>query len=68
MIKLDDKLDDEQLAAVMSAARRLPVDLRDPLLHAVARALSSRAVVGPGTVHQVVREVQRQYLVPPKRA
>jgi hypothetical protein len=58
-------LSDSKLDAVMAAARPLPVALRDPFLQAVAHALSGRAVVGPGTVHQVVRDLQRQFFDPP---
>ena len=54
-----------RLDAVMAAARPLPVHLRDPFLHAVAHALSERNVIGPGTVHQVCRELQRQFFDPP---
>jgi hypothetical protein len=42
----------------LAAARPLPVHLRDPFLHAVAHALSDRNVIGPGTAHQVCRELQ----------
>jgi hypothetical protein len=33
------KLNDDELDALMAAARPLPVDLRDPFLHAVALRL-----------------------------
>ena len=59
------RLSDSELDAVMAAARPLPVHLRDPFLHAVAHALSDRNVIGPGTVHQVCRELQRQFFDPP---
>ena len=58
------RLSDSELDAVMAAARPLPVHLRDPFLHAVAHALSDRNVIGPGTVHQVCRELQRQFFRP----
>ena len=48
----------------MAAARPLPVHLRDPL-HAVAHALSDLNVIGPGAMHQVCRELQRQFFDPP---
>jgi hypothetical protein len=57
-----DSPTDAQLDAVMSAARPLPVEMRDPFLQAVAHALSGRDVVGPGTVHQVCREQQRIFM------
>jgi hypothetical protein len=59
------KLSDDELSAVLAAARPLPVDLRDPFLHAVAHELSGRAEVGPGVVHRVCRELQRQFFSPP---
>jgi hypothetical protein len=58
------KLSDDELSAVMSAAQPLPVDLRDPFLHAVASALQGREV-GPGSVHRVCRELQREFFAPP---
>ena len=45
--------------------RPLPIDMRDPFLQAVAHALAGRDVIGPGVVHQVVRELQRQFFDPP---
>jgi hypothetical protein len=59
------RLSDSELDAVFAAARPLDRDLRDPFLHAVARALSGRNMIGPGTVHQVCRELQRQFFDPP---
>jgi hypothetical protein len=59
------RLYDSDLDAVMDAARPLPVHLRDPFSHAVAHTLSDRNVIGPGTMHQVCRELQRQVFDPP---
>ena len=59
------RLTDSELDAVMSAARPIAVDLRDAFLHAVAHALSGRKEIGPGVVHQVCRELQRQFFDPP---
>jgi hypothetical protein len=59
-------LNDNELDTVLAAARPLAPDLRDPFLRAVAHALSGRDVVGPGTVHQVCRELQRQFWDPPE--
>ena len=59
------RLSDDELSAVMSAARPLPLELRDPFLQAVAHALAGRDVVGPGTVFTVCRELQRQFWDPP---
>ena len=51
----------------MAAARPLPLELRDPFLQAVAHALAGRDVIGPGVVHQVVRELDRRARVPGRR-
>jgi hypothetical protein len=59
------RLTDSELDAVLSAARPIAVELRDAFLHAVARALSGRKEIGPGVVHQVCRELQRQFWDPP---
>jgi hypothetical protein len=59
------KLSDAELDAVLQAARPLPLELRDPFLQAVAHALAGRAEVGPGTVHQICRELQREFFDPP---
>ena len=59
------KLSDAELDAVLQGARPLPVEMRDPFLLAVAHALSGHDVVGPGVVHQVCRELQRQFFNPP---
>ena len=56
------KLSDDELTAVMTASRPLPVEMRDPFLNAVARELAGYKVVGPGTVHQVCREQQRIFM------
>jgi hypothetical protein len=58
-------LTDSELDAVLAAARPLAPDLRDPFLQAVAHALSGRNVIGPGTVHRVCAELQRQSFDPP---
>jgi hypothetical protein len=59
------RLTDSELDAVLAAVRPLPIDLRDPFLHAVAHELSGRAEIGPGVVHRVCRELQRQFFAPP---
>jgi len=58
-------LSDSELDAVLAAARPLPVAVREPFLQVVAIALSGHDVVGPGVVHQVCRELQRQFFNPP---
>ena len=56
------KLTDDELDAVMSAARPLQIDMRDAFLHAVAHELGGYQEVGPGIVHQVCREQQRIFM------
>ena len=58
-------LTDDELDAVMNAARPIAPELRDPFLKSVANALAGR-MIGPGTVHQVCREAQRQFFDPPE--
>jgi hypothetical protein len=55
-------LSDSELDAVMSAARPIAVELRDPFLQAVAHELSGRAVIGPGVVFAICREQQRIFM------
>jgi hypothetical protein len=55
------KLSDDELDAVLAAARPLDRDLRDPFLHAVANALQGYEVIGPGLVARVCAEMQRQF-------
>jgi hypothetical protein len=56
------KLTDAELEAVMSTARPLQVELREPFLAAVARELAGHEVVGPGVVFQICRELQRVFM------
>jgi hypothetical protein len=60
------RLTDDELTAVMSAARPLAVERRDAFLQAVAHQLSGHNVIGPGVVHRVVAETQRQFFDPPE--
>ena len=59
------ELSEDELSAVMSTARLLPVDRRDAYLEAVASALQSRREIGPGVVYRVVAEMQRVFFDPP---
>jgi hypothetical protein len=59
------RLTDEELTAVMSAARPISVDRRDAFLQAVAGALQSCPELGPGTVHRAIADVQRAFFDPP---
>ena len=56
------KLTDDELAAVLAAARPLDVRMRDPFLRAVAHELQGCSEIGPGVVHQVCREQQRVFI------
>ncbi len=56
------RLSDSELDAVMSAARPLAVEMRDPFLRAVAHELQDCREIGPGVVHQVCREQQRIFM------
>jgi hypothetical protein len=58
------KLTDDELDAVMSAARPLAVERRDAFLQQVAAELRGREI-GPGLVHRVVAQVQREHFDPP---
>jgi hypothetical protein len=69
MSSLPIKLSDNELDAVMAAARPLPVEMRDAFLQAVARALRRcNGDIGPGLVHRVVRELQPEFFDPPDLA
>jgi hypothetical protein len=57
-------LSDEQLSALLRAAGPLPPDLRSPFLAAVAHALRD-VPIGDGSVHRIVREVQREFFRAP---
>jgi hypothetical protein len=58
------RLTDDEMTAVLQAARPLAVEDRDAFLCDVAAELRGREV-GPGTVHRVCVEVQKRYFVPP---
>ena len=62
------RLTDAELDAVMSAARPLAVEMRDPFLRAVATALEGSKVIGPGVVARTCAELQRQFFDPPRSA
>jgi hypothetical protein len=59
------RLTDAELDAVFAAARPLPTAARDAFLQEVARLLRGCDMVGPGTVHRVCVEAQRQFFDPP---
>jgi hypothetical protein len=59
------KLSDDELSAVMQAARPIAVNRRDAFLQQVATALQTCGEVGPGVVYRVIAEVQRAHFDPP---
>jgi hypothetical protein len=59
-------LTDEQLDAVLAAARPLAVEDRDPFIRAIAHELEQHnGSIGPGTVHRCIRDVQKRFFDPP---
>jgi hypothetical protein len=62
------RLSDSELDAVMAAARPLAVERRDAFLQQVADALLRCGELGPGLVHRVVAQVQREFFDPPDLA
>ena len=59
------KLSDDELSAVLAAARPLPVASRDAFLQQVASALQSCGEIGPGSVHRAIATAQRAHFDPP---
>jgi hypothetical protein len=53
------RLTDDELDAIMSAARPLEASRRDAFLQHVASSLKHCGELGPGVVYRVVAEVQR---------
>jgi hypothetical protein len=61
-------LSDDELSAVLAAARPIAVERRDAFLQQIASTLSNCAEISPGLVHRVCAEVQRKFFVPPTMA
>jgi predicted DNA-binding transcriptional regulator YafY len=59
------RLTDDELEAVMSAARPLEPWRRDAFLQEVANSLARCGELGPGIVHRVVAQVQHEFFDPP---
>ena len=59
-------LTDDELQIIMDGARPLAREDRDAFLHAIAHRLSTCADVGPGSVHRLVREMQKLYFSAPR--
>jgi hypothetical protein len=62
------RLSDAELAAVMVAARPIPVERRDAFLQDVANLLGGCVEVGPGTVYRAIKLAQRTHFDPPQIA
>jgi hypothetical protein len=58
------KLSDSELDSVLAAARPIAIERRDAFLQQVAAELQGREV-GPGIVHRICAEQQRQFFDPP---
>ena len=62
------RLTEHDFERLMQAAKPLPVSDRDAFLRDVAAELGRHEVLGPGLLHRIMSEVQRQYIAPRKRA
>jgi hypothetical protein len=62
-------LSDAELTAVLDACKPLCKPLRpgdrDPFLRALAQELGREPQLGPGVIHRVARNLQRQFFDPP---
>jgi hypothetical protein len=59
-------LTDNQMGALLSAARPLPPDRRSEFLEHCARELAALPEVGDGVLHRTIALIQRQYWDPPQ--
>jgi hypothetical protein len=59
------KLTDEELSAVMSAAKPIAPERRDAFLQQVASTLQCCGELGPGVVYRAIAQVQREHFDPP---
>ena len=59
------RLTDDELDAVLAAARPLPVDRRDAFLQQVASSLQRCGPIGPGVVHRICAAAQREFFDAP---
>jgi hypothetical protein len=60
------KLTDDELSAVLRAARPIAVADRDAFLIEVAAALQNCSEPGPGDVHRAIVAAQRKFFDPPE--
>jgi len=58
-------LTDDEMTLVTDACRLLAVKDRDPFLRALAAEIAKQPAVGPGLIHRLIRETQRQFFDPP---
>ena len=58
-------LSDAELTAVMDACQPLRPYDRDPFLRALAQELGREPQLGPGVIHPVARNLQKQFFDPP---
>lgn len=59
-------LSDDELAAIMDAAKPLQPHQRDQFLREVADELAKHELIGPGIVSRVASRLQRQHLTAPR--
>ncbi len=59
------KLTDEQMSALLNAAKPLMPDDRPAFLEAVARELQNQPTIGDGVVHRAIVETQKRFRDPP---
>jgi hypothetical protein len=59
------QLSDDELATVLRAAAPIGRDRRDLFLQQVAAALAECGTIGPGVVHRICAQVQKQHFDPP---
>ena len=58
-------LTDSELSAIMDACRPLQPRDRDQFLRAVAEAITALPMVGPGSIHRAIVELQKRFFVAP---
>ena len=59
------QLTDDQLTALLNAAKPLAPADRSSFLEAVATALRDQATIGDGVVHRAIVETQKRFRDPP---
>jgi len=58
-------LSDDELSAIINAAKPLHPVQRDLFLRAVAEAITALPMVGPGSIHRAIVELQKRFFVAP---